>query len=89
MEDQEGEGKPWVAKDRILYLPALSGVSTLPLQGFGLELPSLTGVMLTTAQPWQQGPWRSPSQDSLRIMPLPLSPGFWLPHSPSGQPFLV
>ena len=35
-----------------------------PLQGFGLEPPALTGVMVPSTQPWQQGPWWPPSRHS-------------------------
>lgn len=72
-------GRPGVATESILYLPALSGVLTLPLHGFQLELPNLTGVVLTTAQPWQKG---------LRVLMVP-KPGLPQNNTSSPEPWLL
>lgn len=64
MEDQEGEGKPRVTKERILCLPPLSGVSIPPLQGVQTGAASSYWSYAPHRPAPQQGPWWSPSQHS-------------------------
>lgn len=58
-------------QERILS-PTFEWVLSLPLEGFRLELPTLTGVVFTPAQPHRRnsGSWWSPSQGFLEIIPL-------------------